>query len=94
MPMKNRPLREWEELEKKEVFQKSHVRDDENSLESDLCANSQQQKIPLKLKKNLSFYFFKILFIHERHTERGRDTGRGEVGSLQGTWSQGSEIMT
>ena len=23
------------------------------------------------------FYFFKILFIHERYTERGRDTGRG-----------------
>ena len=22
-------------------------------------------------------FFFKILFIHERHTERGRDTGRG-----------------
>lgn len=23
------------------------------------------------------FYFFKILFIHEAHTERGKDTGRG-----------------
>ena len=22
-------------------------------------------------------YFLKILFIHERHTERGKDTGRG-----------------
>lgn len=58
MPMKNRPLREWEEPEKEEVVQKSHVRDDENSLESDLCANSQQQKIPLKLKKKFKFLFF------------------------------------
>ena len=26
---------------------------------------------------NVLFFFFKILFIHERHGKRGRDTGRG-----------------
>ena len=33
-------------------------------------------------------FFFKILFIHERHTERERDAetyAEGEVGSVQGT---------
>ena len=29
-------------------------------------------------------WFLKILFIHERHTERGRDTGSAEAGSLRG----------
>lgn len=44
MPPKNKTLREWVEPEKKKVVQKSHVGDDGNSLESDLCVNSQQQK--------------------------------------------------
>ena len=26
--------------------------------------------------QKIVFFFFKILFIHERHRERGRDTGR------------------
>ena len=30
------------------------------------------------------FFFLEILFIHERHRERGRDIGRGEAGSLWG----------
>ena len=38
------------------------------------------------------FIFLKILFIHE--TERGRDTGEGEAGSMQGarcgTWTRDS----
>ena len=29
------------------------------------------------IRTSILFYFFKILFIHERHTERGRDIGRG-----------------
>ena len=32
------------------------------------------------------FFFLKILFIHERHTERGRDTGRGKI--RLPVWSQ------
>ena len=40
--------------------------------------------------ENLSFFLFKFdLFIHERHGERGRDTGRG-----RGTRSQDLGIMT
>ena len=30
-------------------------------------------------------FFFKILFIHERHTERGRDIGRGSSRLLTGS---------
>lgn len=43
MPVENRPHKECEEPEKK-VGGKSHVGDGGNSLESDLCVNSQQQK--------------------------------------------------
>ena len=46
-------------------------------------------------------FFFKkrfYLFIHESHGERGRDTGRGEAGFMQGAWcgtqSQDPGIMT
>ena len=37
------------------------------------------------LLKHENFYFFKILFIHERHTERGRDIGRGRSRPLAGS---------
>ena len=49
----------------------------------------------------MSCFFFKILFIHERDTERdererGRDTAEGEAGSMpgarRGTTSQVSRI--
>ena len=43
-------------------------------------------------------FFFKILFIHERHTERGRDIGRGKsrlhAGSPCGTRSWELGIMS
>ena len=44
------------------------------------------------------FYFFKILFIQDRHAERGRDIGRERsrlpVGSRSGTQSQDLRITT
>ena len=54
---------------------------------------------PLNDEQVIPHLFLKrfYLFIHERHTERGRNTGR-EAGSLRGaqcgTWSQDPWIMT
>ena len=42
--------------------------------------------------------FFKILLIHEKHRDRGKDRGRGRsrlpLGSLKQTWSQEPETTT
>ena len=37
-----------------------------------------------------TFFFFKILFIHERYTQRGRDIGRGRSGFPAGSLMQDS----
>ena len=50
------------------------------------------------LLRTCIIYLWFYLFIHERHTERGRDTGRGRSSPLQGarcrTWSQDPRITT
>ena len=50
--------------------------------------HSSNIKITCSSKKDIqrthiffSFFFFKVLFIHERHTERGRGRSRPHVGS-------------
>ena len=42
--------------------------------------------LPAKVsfRKNNDNFFFKILFIHERHTQRGRDIDRGRSRLLTG----------
>ena len=49
--------------------------------------------IPQEASSPLNFFFFKILFIHEREREAGRDTGRGRrrllAGSLIWDWIPG-----
>ena len=37
------------------------------------------------IQRTQTFFFRCYLFIHERHTERGKDIGRGETGSVHGT---------
>ena len=51
------------------------------------------------LADSFSFLFFKdCIYLFMRDTERGRDTGRGEAGSMQGarcgTQSQDPRVMT
>ena len=46
--------------------------------------NFETSSIPC-LSRGCFFFFLRFyLFIHERHRERGRDTGEGEAGSVQG----------
>ena len=39
------------------------------------CSTNYVTQVPHEIEN--SFFFFEILFIHERHTEKGRDIGRG-----------------
>ena len=38
----------------------------------------------INLTSSKTFFFFKILFIHERHREKAETWAEGEAGSLQG----------
>ena len=50
-----------------------------------LKTNKETKKINIYKKKSVTSFFLKIYwFIHERHTERGRDTGRGRRSLLAG----------